>query len=114
MCIYCDYCVYHYKSTELVSLYTLDIGLQINIIIIKNIQSQMLQRQQTQNLLMQNIINQIWPPLPSQKTLSCVSVKLSYMMESRIVKSKFPIFQLQEVTVTQGFVVEYVCMSETQ
>ena len=32
MCIYCDYCVYHYKSTELVSLYTLDIGLQINII----------------------------------------------------------------------------------
>ena len=27
MCIYCDYCVYHYKSTELVSLYTLDIGL---------------------------------------------------------------------------------------
>ena len=34
MCIYRDYCVYHYKSTELVSLYTLDIGLQINIIII--------------------------------------------------------------------------------
>ena len=34
MCIYCDYCVYHYKSTELVSLYTLDIGLKINIIII--------------------------------------------------------------------------------
>ena len=34
MCIYCDYCVYHYKSTELISLYTLDIGLQINIIII--------------------------------------------------------------------------------
>ena len=33
MCIYCDYCVYHYKSTELVSLYTLDVGLQINIII---------------------------------------------------------------------------------
>ena len=30
----CDYCVYHYKSTDLVSLYTLDIGLQINIIII--------------------------------------------------------------------------------
>ena len=27
MCIYCDYCVYHYKSTKLVSLYTLDIGL---------------------------------------------------------------------------------------
>ena len=27
MCIYGDYCVYHYKSTELVSLYTLDIGL---------------------------------------------------------------------------------------
>ena len=27
MCIYCDYCVYHYMSTELVSLYTLDIGL---------------------------------------------------------------------------------------
>ena len=24
MCIYCDYCVYHYKSTELVSLYTLE------------------------------------------------------------------------------------------
>ena len=21
MCIYCDYCVYHYKSTELVDLY---------------------------------------------------------------------------------------------
>ena len=34
MYIYCDYCVYHYKSTELVSLYTLDIGLKINIIII--------------------------------------------------------------------------------
>ena len=34
MCIYCDYCVYHHKFTELVSLYTLDIGLQINIIII--------------------------------------------------------------------------------
>ena len=34
MCIYCDYCVYHYKSTELVSLYTLDIGLKIIIIII--------------------------------------------------------------------------------
>ena len=34
MCIYCDYCVYHYKSTELISLYTLDIGLKINIIII--------------------------------------------------------------------------------
>ena len=33
MCIYCDYCVYHYKSTELVSLYTLDIGLNIIIII---------------------------------------------------------------------------------
>ena len=33
MCIYCDYCVYHYKSTELVSLYTSDIGLQINIIL---------------------------------------------------------------------------------
>ena len=32
--IYCDYCVYHYKSTELVLLYTLDIGLKINIIII--------------------------------------------------------------------------------
>ena len=34
MCIYRDYCVYIYKSTELVSLYTLDIGLKINIIII--------------------------------------------------------------------------------
>ena len=34
MCIYCDYCVYHYKSTELVYLYTLDIGLKIKIIII--------------------------------------------------------------------------------
>ena len=33
MCIYCDYCVYHYKSTELVSLYTLNIGLHINIIL---------------------------------------------------------------------------------
>ena len=33
MCIYRDYCVYHYKSTDLVSLYTLDIGLYINIII---------------------------------------------------------------------------------
>ena len=29
MCIYRDCCVYHYKSTELVSLYTLDIGLII-------------------------------------------------------------------------------------
>ena len=39
MCIYRDYCVYHYKSTELVYLYTLDIGLQINnnTIIIRNI-----------------------------------------------------------------------------
>ena len=27
MCIYRDYCVYHYKSTELVSVCTLDIGL---------------------------------------------------------------------------------------
>ena len=27
MCIYCDYCIYQYMSTELVSLYTLDIGL---------------------------------------------------------------------------------------
>ena len=27
MCIYRDYCVHHYNSTELVSLYTLDIGL---------------------------------------------------------------------------------------
>ena len=27
MCISCDYCVYHYKSTELVSLYSLDSGL---------------------------------------------------------------------------------------
>ena len=27
MFISCDYCVYHYKSTELVSLYTMDIGL---------------------------------------------------------------------------------------
>ena len=26
MCIYCNYCVYQYKSTELVYLYTLDIG----------------------------------------------------------------------------------------
>ena len=34
MCINCDYCVYHYKSTELVSLDTLDIGHKINIIII--------------------------------------------------------------------------------
>ena len=34
MCIYRDYCVYHYKSTKLVSLNTLDIGLQINIIMI--------------------------------------------------------------------------------
>ena len=31
--ISCDYCVYHYKSIELVSLYTLDIGLLKNIII---------------------------------------------------------------------------------
>ena len=45
---------------------------------------------------------------------SCVSVKLSYMMGSRIVKSTSLIFQSQEVTVTQGLVVEYVCMSETQ
>ena len=36
-CVYCDYCVYHYKSTELVSLYTLDIGLKINIIILKSL-----------------------------------------------------------------------------
>ena len=42
MCIYCDYCVYHYKSTELVALYTLDIGLQINIIIIMFIVSKAL------------------------------------------------------------------------
>ena len=34
MCIYCDYCVYHFKSTELLPLYTLNIGLEINIIII--------------------------------------------------------------------------------
>ena len=37
MCIYCDYCVYHYESTELVSLYTLDINsilLLFNIAII--------------------------------------------------------------------------------
>ena len=27
MCIYRDYCAYHYRSTELVSLYALDIGL---------------------------------------------------------------------------------------
>ena len=27
ICIYRDYCVYNYKSNELVSLYTLDIGL---------------------------------------------------------------------------------------
>ena len=27
MCIYSDYCVYHYKSTVVVSLYTLYIGL---------------------------------------------------------------------------------------
>ena len=33
MCIYRDYCVYHYKSTELISLYTLDIRLKINIMI---------------------------------------------------------------------------------
>ena len=34
MCIYRNYCLYHHKSTELVSLYTLDIELYINIIII--------------------------------------------------------------------------------
>ena len=38
MCIYCDYCVYHYNSTELVSLYTLDIIIKINIIIKSNMQ----------------------------------------------------------------------------
>ena len=36
MRIYCDYCVYHYKSTELVSLYTLDIGLKYYYYIIMN------------------------------------------------------------------------------
>ena len=30
----------------------------------------MLQLQQTQNLLMLNIMNQMWPPLPSLKTSS--------------------------------------------
>ena len=124
---------------------------------LKEIKSQMLQMQQTQNLLMQNIMNQMWPPLPSQKPchlpepnvlnnspikptplyhfmfmniaclmtkskqklnfllifvtlplFSCVSVKLSYMMGSRIVKSKFRISQSQEVTITQGLVVVYV------
>ena len=34
---------------------------------LKEIRSQMLQMQQTQNLLMQNMLNQMWPPLPSQK-----------------------------------------------
>ena len=34
ICIYCDYCVYHYKSTELVSLYTLDIGLYILLLLL--------------------------------------------------------------------------------
>ena len=33
---------------------------------LKEIRSQMLQMQQTQNLLMQNMLNQMWPPLPSQ------------------------------------------------
>ena len=33
MCIYRDYCIYHYKSTERVSLYTLDINIIIIIII---------------------------------------------------------------------------------
>ena len=27
MCVYHDYCVYHYTYTELISLYTLDMGL---------------------------------------------------------------------------------------
>ena len=34
---------------------------------VKEIQSQMLRMQQTQNLLMQNMLNQMWPPLPFQK-----------------------------------------------
>ena len=34
---------------------------------LKEIKSQMLQMQQTHNLLMQNMLNQMWPPLPSQK-----------------------------------------------
>ena len=34
MCIYRDYCMYHYKSAELVYSYTLDIGLKINTVII--------------------------------------------------------------------------------
>ena len=37
MCIYCDYCVYHYESTELVSLYTLDIGLKLILLYIYNV-----------------------------------------------------------------------------
>ena len=32
MCIYRDHCVYYYKFTELVSLYSLDFRLKINII----------------------------------------------------------------------------------
>ena len=35
---------------------------------LKEIRSQMLQMQQTQNLLMQNMLNQMWPPLSSQKS----------------------------------------------
>ena len=34
---------------------------------LKEVKSQMLQMQQIQNLLMQNMLNQMWPPLPSQK-----------------------------------------------
>ena len=33
MCIYHNYYIYHYKSTELVSLYTLDIGLGENLML---------------------------------------------------------------------------------
>ena len=36
---------------------------------LKDITSQMLQVQQTQNLLMQNVMNQMWPPLPSKATV---------------------------------------------
>ena len=33
----------------------------------KDLKSQMLQMQQTQNFLLKNIMSQAWPPLPAQK-----------------------------------------------
>ena len=52
--------------------------------------------------------------LCNSNTLFLCFCETSYMMGSRIVKSKFPIFQSQEVTVTQELLVEYVYISVTQ